>query len=65
MLKPDWKTAPSWARYAAMEPDGTWMWYAEKPTAHRHCWAASTPNFESFNPRPVHWTQTLTERPTE
>lgn len=61
----DWTQAPPWARYAAMDQNGTWMWYAEKPTARRHSWSAHSPNFVSFNPCPVHWTQTLTERPTE
>lgn len=61
----DWTQAPPWARYAAMDANGTWMWYAEKPTAYISSWHAKTGGFESFNPSPVHWTQTLTERPTE
>lgn len=62
----DWTQAPPWARYAAMDANGCWFWFAEKPTPHSRCgWFTGSPNFESFNPCPVHWTQTLTERPTE
>ena len=25
MLKPDWKTAPSWAQYLAQDPNGGWI----------------------------------------
>lgn len=61
----DWTQAPPWARYAAMDANGDWFWYAEKPAARQHSWSSFSPNFESFNPCPVHWTQSLTERPTE
>lgn len=61
----DWTQAPSWARYAAMDANGTWMWYVDKPAPRNARWYADTGGFESFNPCPVHWTQTLTERPTE
>lgn len=61
----DWTQAPPWARYAAMDQNGDWFWYSEKPNLFRQTWTADTGGFESFNPCPVHWTQTLTERPTE
>lgn len=62
----DWTQAPPWARYAAMDANGLWCWYAERPSIrHGVWWRADTGGFESFNPCPVHWTQTLTERPTE
>ena len=31
MNKPDWSKAPSWAKYLAMDQNGTWFWYAGKP----------------------------------
>lgn len=61
----DWTQAPRWARYAAMDQNGTWMWYAHEPIQRSDCWQPACAGFESFNPCPVHWTQTLTERPTE
>ena len=35
MLKPDWKTAPSWAQYLARDPNGGWWWFevAPRPTS--------------------------------
>ncbi|AVO23691.1 hypothetical protein [Xanthomonas phage XPP1] len=30
-MKPDWKDAPEWARYLAMDNDGVWVWYAVEP----------------------------------
>jgi hypothetical protein len=31
MNKPDWKDAPEWARWLAMDGDGSWWWYEQKP----------------------------------
>ena len=31
MLKPDWKTAPSWAQYLAQDPNGGWWWFEVAP----------------------------------
>lgn len=30
-MKPDWKDAPVWAQYLAMDHDGVWWWYEHKP----------------------------------
>lgn len=32
MLKPNWKDAPDWAEFTAMDPDGTWYWFEKEPT---------------------------------
>lgn len=29
-MKPDWKDAPEWAKFLAMDKDGTWHWYQEE-----------------------------------
>jgi hypothetical protein len=29
--KPDWKDAPEWARYLAMDEFGVWWWFEYKP----------------------------------
>ena len=31
MSKPDWKDAPEWANYLAMDADGEWCWYEYSP----------------------------------
>jgi hypothetical protein len=33
MNKPKWKDAPRWAKYMAMDGDGQWHWYRDKPDA--------------------------------
>jgi hypothetical protein len=30
-MKPEWKDAPEWAKYLAMDEDGTWWWYEFEP----------------------------------
>lgn len=30
-MKPDWKYAPDWAQWLAMDGDGMWSWFSEKP----------------------------------
>lgn len=30
-MKPDWKDAPEWANWLAMDGNGTWVWFAAKP----------------------------------
>lgn len=32
MNKPDWKDAPEWASWLAMETSGGWFWVQSKPT---------------------------------
>ncbi len=34
-MKPDWKDAPEWARWLAMDDDGEWFWFESEPTFHR------------------------------
>jgi len=30
-MKPDWKNAPEWANWVAMDNDGIWFWYEDEP----------------------------------
>lgn len=30
--KPDWKDAPEWANWLAMDENGNWFWYQYKPS---------------------------------
>lgn len=30
-MKPDWKDAPEWAQWLAMDPDGDWYWFEAEP----------------------------------
>ncbi len=38
MNKPDWKAAPEWASYLAMDADGRWFWYEYAPSYLRSTW---------------------------
>ena len=29
--KPDWKDAPEWAQWLAMDGDGAWWWFQNEP----------------------------------
>ena len=31
-MRPDWKDAPAWANYLAVDIDGCWFWYEHEPT---------------------------------
>lgn len=31
-MKPDWKDAPEWAQWLAMDGGGRWYWYEMRPT---------------------------------
>lgn len=30
-MKPDWEKAPPWAKYLAMDGNGAWHWFSERP----------------------------------
>jgi len=37
-MKPDWSTAPEWARFLAMDANGAWYWYEERPRDGDETW---------------------------
>ncbi len=57
---PNWDDAPEYARFVAMQADGTWRWYAAKPSMLPGFWESS------FAICPVwfgEWANSLQERP--
>jgi len=62
-MKPNWSTAPKWARYLAQGKDGEWYWFSRKPNQVPSGWClqrgliccASVDN----------WRDTLEERSVE
>lgn len=30
-MKPEWKDAPEWANFLAMDDDGEWYWFEKRP----------------------------------
>jgi hypothetical protein len=31
VMKPEWKDAPEWANWLAMDGDGIWVWFQDRP----------------------------------
>lgn len=61
MFKPDWKNAPDWAMYAAMDAGGEWYWYEYAPTQRVWAWSA-TGRYEFVSVAQQDWTSSLTSR---
>lgn len=62
-MKPDWKDAPEWAQWLAMDKNGQWYWYELKPLRAITEWV---PQSDSLMVRAVcgdDWKETLQERP--
>lgn len=63
-MKPDWKDAPEWANYLAMDVDGQWHWYEAKPETHASdngWWSVKGRMY--FAGRGAAWMDTLEHRP--
>lgn len=64
-IKTGWENAPDWARWKAMDEDGRWFWWSEKPESHTDgIWiggghADLIPNHPATN---KDWAETLEER---
>jgi hypothetical protein len=59
-----WDRAPEWARWAAMDSDGQWYWYAIEPDPASTIWHGGSHVFTSFDhPRVLNWRNSKQERP--
>lgn len=52
--RPSWNQAPSWAVWLALDEDGQWFWYSEKPMWNKSFWDAqggstAKVNVKNFN----------------
>jgi hypothetical protein len=63
MTKPDWSDAPAFARYLAMDTNGVWCWYEDKPKLGHYEWWVS--GGECCRAGISNWRDTLEERPVE
>ena len=63
-MKPDWKNAPEWANYLAMDEDGAWYWFKFKPELSEGFWDTEYP-FSTKQARidTTQWKETLEQRP--
>jgi len=67
MNKPDWKDAPEWANWLAMEPTGEWSWYEKEPTTSEYTdgWFHFYGNKcqPAYGNYPRKWRNSLEEKP--
>ena len=62
-MKPDWKDAPEWANYLAMDESGDWYWYDGVPEPSRASWVSF--GDMKFAGRGERWRDSLEGRPVE
>ena len=75
MKKPDWSDAPNWAAWLAMDANGQWNWWEEKPeiTSEDHdCWlptleqilrSGNQDEFAGIGGNGYSWKESLEPRP--
>lgn len=53
-MKPDWKDAPEWAQWLAMDSSGLWYWHESEPEWHFETWISDDATVEAGeNVRPA------------
>lgn len=62
-MKPDWNDAPEWATCLAMDADGVWCWYEEKPKLKKSNGIFFSPLKVAFAGNGVCWFESLEVRP--
>lgn len=61
-MKPDWKDAPEWAQWLAMDSDGYWYWYSHEPYVITEGWVNDISNI-AYAGCSKPWHLSLTGRP--
>ena len=61
-MKPDWKDAPEWVNYLAMDSDGEWFWYECSPRSGPMSWIVSEGDHTYAGTEP-YWRGTKEARP--
>ena len=57
-MKPEWKDAPEWANWLAMDQDGSWQWWDKQPDWASWYWDGGWDfKRKSFNKGIVHKTE--------
>lgn len=62
-MKPDWKDAPEWANYRAMDSNGEWFWYECSPRSGFKSWLVSEGDQAYAGTEPEGWRGTKEARP--
>jgi hypothetical protein len=63
----DWSVMPAWAKFVAMDSNGSWFWYTHKPSLE-HVWCVIDGDYgkipSEYAPKwDVDWRNSLIERP--
>jgi hypothetical protein len=64
-----WKDAPEWAMWAAMDLDGTWYWYKNKPNIDECGWCPRIFDYREYkkafinSDKGINYRESLTPRP--
>jgi hypothetical protein len=66
-MKPDWRDAPSWANYLAMDQNKQWIWFEKEPTPAFGGWTFGDDNqheyvFKKTEKRKL-WYDSLEQKP--
>jgi hypothetical protein len=62
-MKPDWKDAPEWAKWLAMDRDGEWYWYEFEPAIANDQWLQYGGRAADAGIADVRWDKSLEGRP--
>lgn len=64
MSKPDWKDAPEWAMWLAMDENHIWWWHQMQPSCLDSHWASDGFVIYAHGGKPnLDWYETLERRP--
>ena len=64
MTTPDWKDAPEWAMFLAMDSNGSWYWFERQPKSGRTLWIENDGLIQSAGEGQT-WADSLTIRPKQ
>jgi len=64
-MKPDWKDAPEWAKWLALNEYGEWWWYEMEPLLFYMAghWHAESGRKLRVSPDMVNWQDSLEAKP--
>lgn len=51
-MKPDWKDAPDWAQWLAMDSNGLWYWHKNDPSIGEYCFISNRYQITADMPYP-------------
>lgn len=62
-MTPDWKDAPEWAEYLAMDSNGAWWWFENEPELQVGTWRTNGGQLRRAGHPQVDFRESKEERP--